>query len=103
MADCLRLWERYDRLPCSNAVLRKAMLIEYVKYSSSEKNTVSVLWSLLIDENLLILPMTLVLGVHHFNVTVSFSPFSRVLVPAICKSPAQQTEKRAILMLTKFL
>lgn len=33
--------------------------------------------------------MLLLRGVHHFSVTVSFSPFSRVLVPAMCKSPAQ--------------
>lgn len=34
-------------------------------------------------------PMLFVRGVHHFNVTVSLSPFSRVLVPAMCKSPTQ--------------
>lgn len=33
--------------------------------------------------------MLLLRGVHHFSVTVSFSPFSRVLVPAMCKSPAR--------------
>lgn len=32
--------------------------------------------------------MLLLRGVHHFSVTVSFSPFSRVLVPAMCRSPA---------------
>lgn len=33
--------------------------------------------------------MLLLRGVHHFSVTVSFSPFSRVLVPAMCRSPAR--------------
>lgn len=33
--------------------------------------------------------MLFVRGVHHFNVTVSLSPFSLVLVPAMCKSPTQ--------------
>lgn len=34
--------------------------------------------------------MLLLRGVHHFSVTVSFSPFSRVLVPAMCRSPAPE-------------
>ena len=37
--------------------------------------------------------MLLVLGVHHFRVTVSLSPFSRVLLPAMCKSPARWEDK----------
>lgn len=35
-------------------------------------------------------------GVHHFSVIVSLSPFSRVLLPAICKSPAQQKDNNLL-------
>lgn len=39
--------------------------------------------------------MLLLRGVHHFSVTVSFSPFSRVLVPAMCRSPARDRNASA--------
>lgn len=38
-------------------------------------------------------PTLLVRGVHHLSVTVSFSPLSLLVLPAMCKSPTHQINR----------